>query len=51
MKNLQGFMTHAEGLKRIVVLRGGVDNLGWNGFLKSRMLQYGLLHLACRIYH
>jgi hypothetical protein len=41
MKNFEGFITHAEGLRRIVALRGGIDNLGWNGYMKSRVLQYG----------
>jgi hypothetical protein len=40
MKNFQALVIHAEGLKRIVALRGGLDNLGWDGYLRSRMLQY-----------
>jgi hypothetical protein len=40
-KNIQAFLIHAEGLRRIVALRGGVENLGWNGYLMFRMNRYG----------
>ncbi|KAI1620730.1 hypothetical protein EDD37DRAFT_168030 [Exophiala viscosa] len=33
-----GFATHVEGVQRIVALRGGIDNLGMDGFLKISVL-------------
>ena len=28
------FSAHVDGVRRIVALRGGLDSLGWDGFLK-----------------
>jgi hypothetical protein len=40
LNDYTGFNAHVEGVQRIVALRGGVDNLGWDGFLKISVLGY-----------
>ncbi|KIX06294.1 uncharacterized protein Z518_04269 [Rhinocladiella mackenziei CBS 650.93] len=32
------FETHLTGLRQLVEMRGGVDNLGWDGFLKTSIV-------------
>ncbi|EXJ56027.1 hypothetical protein A1O7_08958 [Cladophialophora yegresii CBS 114405] len=34
LNDYDAFNAHVEGVRRIVALRGGLDNLGWEGFLK-----------------
>lgn len=29
------FDAHVDGVRRIVAARGGLDNLGWHGFIKT----------------
>ncbi|KAK4936120.1 hypothetical protein LTR10_022964 [Elasticomyces elasticus] len=38
LNDYTGFTAHVEGVRRIVALRGGVDNLGMDGFLKVSVL-------------
>lgn len=33
-----GFGTHLMGLRRLVAMRGGLDNLGWQGFIKNSIV-------------
>lgn len=34
------FETHLTGLRHLVEIRGGVDSLGWNGFIKNAITGY-----------
>ncbi|KIW64569.1 hypothetical protein PV04_09494 [Phialophora macrospora] len=34
LNDYTAYNAHVEGVRRIVALRGGLDNLGWEGFLK-----------------
>lgn len=34
VNDLAAYNMHVNGVRRIVALRGGLDNLGWEGFLK-----------------
>lgn len=31
------FETHLSGLRQLVEMRGGVEKLGWDGFLKNNV--------------
>lgn len=45
--DFQGLSCHADGLKRVVALRGGMDSLGMGEYMKTRVAQYFLLPLKC----
>lgn len=32
------FNAHVELVRHIVAMRGGLDNLGWNGFVKASVI-------------
>lgn len=34
------FETHLTGLRHLVEMRGGVDSLGWDGFIKNSIIGY-----------
>ncbi len=34
LNDYAAYNAHVEGVRRIVNLRGGLENLGWEGFLK-----------------
>jgi hypothetical protein len=34
------FETHLTGLRHLVEMRGGVDNLGWDGFIRNSITGY-----------
>ena len=34
------FETHLTGLRHLVEMRGGVDSLGWDGFIKNSITGY-----------
>lgn len=38
--DFSSFEIHLTGLRHLVELRGGVDNLGWNGFIKNSITGY-----------
>ena len=38
--DFSAFEVHLIGLRRLVEMRGGVDQLGWNGFIKNSIVGY-----------
>lgn len=36
--DFHSFAMHCNGIKHVVALRGGYDNLGFDGFLKANAL-------------
>ena len=44
--DFRSFATHAKALQHIVFLRGGYDNLGWDGYMKAAALSIVYLPVA-----
>jgi hypothetical protein len=51
LKDYKALTLHGDAYHAIVYARGGIDNLGWHGYLKDRSLMYELVTYSVRSLH